>query len=199
MTTKDVKRKLTAILSADVQGYSRLMGNDEQATVETLTAYRKIMVDLIQDHHGRVVDAKGDNVLAVETHQSDPTSSDIVMAVDLLLRKGEGTGVPGFPGSATVPETMALHPNFPNPFNPLTTICFDLPRNDIGYHNVRLEIFDLRGRKVRTLLTGRYLPGSYSSQWDAKDDAGHPVSSSIYIYRLTSNSTIISKRMIFIQ
>jgi len=64
MTTKDVKRKLTAILSADVQGYSRLMGDDEQATVETITAYRKVMIDFIQGHHGRVVDAKGDNVLA---------------------------------------------------------------------------------------------------------------------------------------
>ncbi len=64
MTTKDVKRKLTAILSADVQGYSRLMGDDERATVETITAYRKVMTDLIKDHHGRVVDAKGDNVLA---------------------------------------------------------------------------------------------------------------------------------------
>ncbi len=43
MDTKDVKRKLTAILSADVKGYSRLMGDDEQATVETITAYRKVM------------------------------------------------------------------------------------------------------------------------------------------------------------
>ena len=151
----------------------------------------------VTEHSDKLV--QGDNVLAVETHQSDPTSSDILMAVDLLIRKGMGTGVQDLTESATVPETMVLHPNFPNPFNPLTTICFDLPRNDIGYHNVRLEIFDLRGRKVRTLLTGRYIPGSYSSQWDAKDDAGHPVSSSIYIYRLTSNSTIISKRMIFIQ
>ncbi|MDQ1335059.1 MAG: adenylate cyclase [Thermodesulfobacteriota bacterium] len=56
MTTEDVKRKLTAILSADVQGYSRLIGDDERATVETITAYRKIMTDLIQGHHAPVVD-----------------------------------------------------------------------------------------------------------------------------------------------
>jgi len=55
-TTEDVKRKLSAILSADVQGYSRLMGDDERATVETITAYRKIMTDLIQGHHAPVVD-----------------------------------------------------------------------------------------------------------------------------------------------
>jgi adenylate cyclase len=64
MSSEEVKRKLTAILSADVQGYSRLMGDDERATVETITAYRKVMTDLIQTHHGSVKDAKGDNVLA---------------------------------------------------------------------------------------------------------------------------------------
>ena len=62
MTTQEVKRKLTAILSADVKGYSRLMGEDEEWTVRTLSAYREIMSDLIQQHRGRVVDTPGDNV-----------------------------------------------------------------------------------------------------------------------------------------
>ncbi len=64
MTTQEVKRKLAAILSADVKGYSRLMGEDEEWTVRTLSAYRGIMRGLIQQHRGRVVDAPGDNVLA---------------------------------------------------------------------------------------------------------------------------------------
>jgi adenylate cyclase len=64
MTTQEVKRKLAAILSADVKGYSRLMGEDEEATVRTLNAYKEAMTNLIQQHHGRVVDAPGDNVLA---------------------------------------------------------------------------------------------------------------------------------------
>jgi adenylate cyclase len=64
MTTQEVKRKLTAILSADVKGYSRLMGEDEEWTVRTLNAYREIMRSLIQQHRGRVVDAPGDSVLA---------------------------------------------------------------------------------------------------------------------------------------
>ncbi len=59
-----VSRKLTAILSADVEGYSRLMSEDESATVRTLTAYRKTMTQLIQQYRGRVVDSPGDNVLA---------------------------------------------------------------------------------------------------------------------------------------
>ena len=60
----DLRRKLAAILSADVKGYSRLMGDDEEATVRTITAYREVMYALIQKHRGRVVDAPGDNVLA---------------------------------------------------------------------------------------------------------------------------------------
>src|SRR5262245_6738940 len=56
-----MERKLTAILSADVKGYSRLMGEDEVATVRTLTAYRAVIAAFTQQHHGRVVDSPGDN------------------------------------------------------------------------------------------------------------------------------------------
>ena len=65
MTTKDVKRKLRAILSADVQGYSRLMGDDEVATVKTITGYRETLTSLVNQYNGQVVDSPGDNVLAV--------------------------------------------------------------------------------------------------------------------------------------
>lgn len=59
-----LKRKLTAIFSADVEGYSRLMGADEEATVRTLTSYREVLETLIQKHNGSVVDSPGDNLLA---------------------------------------------------------------------------------------------------------------------------------------
>ncbi len=64
MAEEGFKRKLAAILSADVEGYSRLMGEDEEATVRTLTSYRKAITSLIQQFRGRVVDSPGDNVLA---------------------------------------------------------------------------------------------------------------------------------------
>ncbi len=64
MSDKGLNRKLAAILSADAKGYSRLMGEDEDFTVSTLTAYRKIMTALIDQHRGRVVDSPGDNLLA---------------------------------------------------------------------------------------------------------------------------------------
>jgi adenylate cyclase len=64
MATQGFKRKLAAILSADVVGYSRLMGEDEAATVMTLETYKNVITDLIQQHRGRVVDSPGDNLLA---------------------------------------------------------------------------------------------------------------------------------------
>src|ERR1043166_9544270 len=59
-----MERKLAAIFSTDVAGYSRLMGDDEEATIRTLTAYRAIISSLIQHYRGRVVDSPGDNLLA---------------------------------------------------------------------------------------------------------------------------------------
>ena len=64
MTEQGFKRKLTAILSADAVGYSRLMGDDEEATIRTLTEYRDAITALVNQHKGRVVDSPGDNVLA---------------------------------------------------------------------------------------------------------------------------------------
>ena len=64
MPPEDLERKLAAILSADVAGYSRLMRDDEEATIRTLTDYRRVMANLVQQHRGRVVDSPGDNLLA---------------------------------------------------------------------------------------------------------------------------------------
>jgi adenylate cyclase len=64
MAQEGLKRKLTAILSADVEGYSRLMRDDEEATIQKLTVYRTAMTNLIQQYRGRLVDAPGDNLLA---------------------------------------------------------------------------------------------------------------------------------------
>jgi adenylate cyclase len=73
MNSSGVRRKLSAILSADVKGYSRLMADDEAGTVETLKQYREVLASLIQAQHGRVVDDIGDNLLAEFTSVIDAT------------------------------------------------------------------------------------------------------------------------------
>lgn len=65
MATEDFQRNFTAVFSADVAGYSRLMGEDEEARVRTLTTYWELMVTVIQKHRGRVVHSLGDYLLAV--------------------------------------------------------------------------------------------------------------------------------------
>jgi adenylate cyclase len=89
MTTKEVKRKLTAILSADVKGYSRLMGEDEVGTIQTLNAYKEVMTNLIQQHHGRVVDAPGDNVLAEFASVVDAVQCAVEIQKELKTRNAE--------------------------------------------------------------------------------------------------------------
>ena len=64
MAEKGFKRRLTAILSADAVEYSRLMGDDEEATIRTITEYRKIITEQVKQNDGRVVDSPGDNVFA---------------------------------------------------------------------------------------------------------------------------------------
>jgi len=89
MTTQEVKRKLAAILSADVKGYSRLMGEDEKGTVRTLNTYKEIMIGLIQHHHGRVVDAPGDNVLAEFASVVDALECAVEIQKELKTRNDE--------------------------------------------------------------------------------------------------------------
>ncbi len=87
--TSAVKRKLAAILSADVQGYSRLMGDDEVATIRTLTEYRELMSRLIQKHAGRVVDSPGDNLLAEFSSVIDAVQCAVEVQTELALRNAE--------------------------------------------------------------------------------------------------------------
>jgi hypothetical protein len=84
-----MERKLTAILSADVQGYSRLMGADEVATVRTLTAYREVMAALIQQYRGRVVDSPGDNLLAEFASAVDAVQGAVEIQRELKSRNAE--------------------------------------------------------------------------------------------------------------
>jgi adenylate cyclase len=89
MTTEKVKRKLTAILSADVKGYSRLMGADEVGTIRILQTYRGVISDLIQKKGGRVVDSPGDNVLAEFASVVDALESAVEIQRELKVRNAD--------------------------------------------------------------------------------------------------------------
>ena len=90
MNSEHLKRKLVAILSADVKGYSRLMSVDEEATVRMLTAYKEVLGDLIRQHGGRVVDAPGDNLLAEFASVVDAVQCAVKIQEEL---KGRNAGL----------------------------------------------------------------------------------------------------------
>ena len=89
MEPKAFHRKLTAILSADVAGYSRLMGEDEAATVKTLEQYKGIMSELIRQHRGRIIDSPGDNLLAEFTSVVDAVQCAVATQKELQARNEE--------------------------------------------------------------------------------------------------------------
>jgi adenylate cyclase len=89
MEPKGFQRKLTAILSADVAGYSRLMQDDEAVTVRTLEAYKRIISDLVTQHRGRVVDSPGDNLLAEFASVVDAVQCAVAVQKELQARNAE--------------------------------------------------------------------------------------------------------------
>jgi adenylate cyclase len=89
MNNQGFNRKLTTIFSADVAGYSRLMGEDETATVRTLTDYRKVLADLIKQHRARVIDSPGDNLLAEFTSVVDAVQCAVSVQKEIQARNAE--------------------------------------------------------------------------------------------------------------
>lgn len=90
-----------------------------------------------------------------------------------------------------LPIRFALHQNQPNPFRSTTTIRFDVPQAAA----VRLEVYDLTGRRVRTLARRDFAPGFHAVEWDHRDSNGRLVSPGIYVYRLTAGDFEARRKM----
>ena len=82
-----------------------------------------------------------------------------------------------------------------NPFNPHTTIRFGLPHEG----QMKLVIYDVRGRKVRTLFEGFHAAGTFQASWDGRDDAGHAVVSGAYLCKLQTGSEVLSRKMTLVR
>ncbi|MDZ7722031.1 MAG: T9SS type A sorting domain-containing protein [candidate division KSB1 bacterium] len=93
------------------------------------------------------------------------------------------------------PEDYRLYSNFPNPFNPVTLIRYDLPLS--GY--TELTIFDMTGRKIKSLVSAHQSAGQHVVRWDATDQMNEPVSSGVYIYRLQAGKEIKSRKMMLLR
>ncbi len=96
----------------------------------------------------------------------------------------------------SIPTQFALHQNYPNPFNPSTQISFDIPE---GSEGVTLNIYNVLGKKVSTLINNSMNPGRHKVEWNAKDNEGNPVASGIYFYELNTPSFTSRKKMLLIR
>lgn len=115
---------------------------------------------------------------------------------DWLIRAGAAspTGIVELDGTQR-PHHFALEQNIPNPFNPSTSIDFSLDRPT----QVRLEVFNLLGQNVRTLTQGTLSAGRYRASFDATDDAGRPLPSGLYFYRLDLGTESETRKMVLLR
>jgi len=97
--------------------------------------------------------------------------------------------------SIGIPKSFVLHPNYPNPFNPVTQIRFEMPYAG----NVDLSIYNLLGMKVKTLYTGQKSAGDFSFKWNGKNDNNQSVSGGVYIYKLQSGQQMQMRKMILLK
>jgi hypothetical protein len=99
-------------------------------------------------------------------------------------------------GLESVPRDFALDQNYPNPFNAATTITFAVTGRAV---NTKLEIFNVLGQQVATLIDGPVEPGRHSQVWDGTDRTGTPVASGLYFYRLTTGNRAETKKMVLLK
>ena len=97
--------------------------------------------------------------------------------------------------NSVLPHSYALHQNFPNPFNPVTSLRYDLPKQSF----VTLTIYDLIGREITQLVNTTQEAGFRSVQWDATDSFGKPVSAGIYLYKITTGEFVQTKKMVLVK
>ncbi|RMF60940.1 MAG: T9SS C-terminal target domain-containing protein [Calditrichaeota bacterium] len=121
-------------------------------------------------------------------------------SVNIAAFDTTGASVPGVEITAVTedpagPSQFTLQQNFPNPFNPVTTIRYTLAEPG----HVKLEIYSISGRKVRTLVDGRQAAGDHAVQWDGRDDRGRQLASGVYLYKIKEGRFTAAHRMLMLK
>ena len=122
---------------------------------------------------------------------SDPDDVQYLKELILGLRSNQALEI----DNLVVPKTYFLHQNFPNPFNPTTSIEYDLPEFSI----VNISIFDLMGRKVKSLINLKQPAGYQSIRWDGTNSFGEIVSTGMYIYTIQAGDFRQAKKMVLVK
>lgn len=113
--------------------------------------------------------------------------------ITAITSQPTATAVEGEPNG--VPRIFALHANYPNPFNPTTAIQYDLPKRS----RVLLEVFDIQGRKIGTLLDEEQSAGYHTVEWGAETEPGSGVASGVYLLRMKAGTFVATQRMVLMK
>jgi len=126
----------------------------------------------------------------LNTDANTVTISDAAVRTFYTLQASATTSV-DTEDNNSVPELFALLPNYPNPFNPETTVRYTLQKDLF----VQLTIYDIKGRRVKKLFSGKQVRGEHALTWDGTNSIGRPVASGTYLIRLESNDMYIARKM----
>jgi len=105
------------------------------------------------------------------------------------------TNPTGISDNSIIPKVTSLNGNYPNPFNPTTTIAYSLSKEA----HVNIEIFNMKGQKVRTLKNEEQTAGDYNAVWNGKDDNSKPAASGVYFYKMEAGNIQQTKKMILMK
>ena len=163
-------------------GTSRLVAAQMGGAYETRYAY---------DAAGRLTSAvySGDLPESVAVVYTYDSSGNI-----LRLRIGAPEAVDA-DAEADVPRVFALQPNYPNPFNPTTTIEYQIPRPS----RVHVSVYDLLGRRIALLEDADLTAGNHAVTWDGRSADGTPAASGVYLYRIRAGEFVKSRTMVLLK
>ncbi len=174
---------------------------DFSVTFDNITSGQSYWIDFYADHNGNgSYDAPpADHAWRLEANNVNGEH------VVTFVHSTNFTDIQ-WPGSSTnvaddddsqlgLPREFELSPNYPNPFNPETNIRFALPNTA----EVKLEIYNLLGQRVRLLVSGLYNSGVHTARWDGKDDAGRSLGSGVYFYRIEAGQFNKTQRMVMMK
>jgi hypothetical protein len=120
--------------------------------------------------------------------------------IRVKVKKIESVGIEGDDvAGGTLPKAYALSQNFPNPFNPMTSISYDVPEKVGSGVPVAIDIFNIHGQLVKNLVNETKKPGSYTVQWNGRNKQGSQASSGIYFYRIKAGDYISTKKMLLLK
>jgi hypothetical protein len=176
---------------------NNLLGEGELAAPRVIT---KTDGEVAIAAYGDEMVSEGDLGLSLVFRTKTEIENTFVEVTESDVRDGNfavnGISLPAPVQIQTRPEAFALANNYPNPFNPATTIKYALPEAS----NVTLEIYNVVGQVVRTLVADHQNAGRYVVQWDATNESGHSLSSGIYFYRLQAGGEFLEvKKMLLLK